>query len=78
MPMFHSTPPLNHALRMARLAGWKTGLTYSSSRPVGLWTSDHSRPPSSGRKVARRMSFSSTATRKATGLALAVVAVLPV
>ena len=36
VPMFHSTPPLNQALRMARLAGWKTGLTLSSSRPLGL------------------------------------------
>ena len=36
VPMFHSTPPANHALRSARFAGWKTGFRYSSSRPVGL------------------------------------------
>ena len=34
VPMFHSTPPANQALRRARFAGWKTGLRYSSSRPV--------------------------------------------
>ena len=32
MPMFHSTPPENHALRSARLAGWKTLLRKRSSR----------------------------------------------
>ena len=36
MPIFHSTPPEIQALRRARLQGWKTGFTCSSSRPASL------------------------------------------
>ena len=65
MPTFHSTPPEIHALRSARLQGWKTGFTCSSSRPASLSNSDQRRPPSCGMNVARRCSFSSTAALKA-------------
>ncbi|CAM5612989.1 hypothetical protein STENM223S_04443 [Streptomyces tendae] len=59
-PMFHSMPPENQAPLSAKLAGWNTGFTYSSSRPVGLWTREAIRPPRAGRTVARSRSFSMT------------------
>ena len=65
--MFHSTPPANQASRRARLAGWKAGLAYRSSRPLDRSTSERSRPPRSSRNSARSRSFSSTATRCSCG-----------
>ena len=65
--MFHSTPPLVHASRIARFAGWNTGFVNRIGRPVAFSVSEYSFPPSHGRKTAHRCSFSITMASRSMG-----------
>ena len=57
-PEFHSTPPLIHAPRMAIMPGLITSFRWNICLPSVLSSTACSRPPSSGRQVILRYSFS--------------------